>query len=292
MLGFFCLTWLLGTLGASTCVRRSGFSWRACRALRWRCPPPAVMAADLSPPREREVPHTWTFWLEGGAPGAAGNDAALAGLIPGFATPNNKWGWNGAFGLDYQIDAVWHASADFRYGRNRTRSQAAARWRSLGFPVLLLFTSFPRSHSRHHIRRPATKQIGRPISWSVATLGSAPTIRNSSWSARGGYPRGNRRHRRPPGAVFMTRLSWQLPTLTKRRVPANQPLLWFGPRLAVEGSAPFAGGWSVDYMGGVAGLYAIDRSGEQTVVMSTIGPLVCSLSPLDLPRGLPGGHDF
>jgi Legionella pneumophila major outer membrane protein precursor len=45
-----------------------------------------------------------------------------------------------------------------------------------------------------------------------------------------------------------------------------------GPRLALEGSAPVGGGWFVDYMGGVAGLYAIDRSAEQTVVVNTIAP--------------------
>ena len=44
-----------------------------------------------------------------------------------------------------------------------------------------------------------------------------------------------------------------------------------GPRLAVEGSAPVEGAWFVDYMGGIAALYA-RRSVEQT---ATTGSALC-----------------
>jgi hypothetical protein len=45
-----------------------------------------------------------------------------------------------------------------------------------------------------------------------------------------------------------------------------------GPRLSVEGSAPVAAAWFVDYMAGVAALYS-HRSAEQTV--TTNGGAVC-----------------
>ena len=43
--------------------------------------------------------------------------------------------------------------------------------------------------------------------------------------------------------------------------------LGFGPRLAIEGSVPFASGWSFDYNGGVAGLFG-RSSADQTDAMT------------------------
>jgi hypothetical protein len=235
---------------------------------------PAVMAADLSPARERDVPHTWTFWLEGGLQAAAGNDAVVAGFNPGFATPNTKWGWNGAFGFDYQVDAVWHASGYFRYGQNRTRSTSSSPVGILGFPATTLLPASTlairgaNTATRNETNWEADFMVGRDIGLGtnnpqlkvglrVADIRGV-TEGNAAWSVFPGTP----------SATAHVRSYQQI-----------NHFFGFGPRLALEGSAPFAGGWSVDYMGGVAGLYAIDRSGEQTVVISNIGPLANALFP-------------
>jgi hypothetical protein len=228
---------------------------------------PAVMAADLSPPREREVPHTWTFWLEGGAHAAAGNDAAVAGFNPGFATPNTKWGWSGAFGFDYQVDAVWHASGYFRYGQNRTRSTSSSPTGRLGIAITpstsaTINRAVPGANTatRNETNWEADFMVGRDIG-----LGA------NNPQLKVGLRVADIRGRTEGTAAWLVFPSTPSPTVHTRSYQQINHFLGVGPRLALEGSTPVGGAWSVDYMGGVAGLYAIDRSVEQTVAVSNVG---------------------
>jgi len=227
----------------------------------------AVIAADLTPARKRDVPHTWTFWLEGGAQGVAGIDPAVTGFTPGFVTPKRTWGWNGAFGFDYRIDEVWHASGSFRYGQNRTRETGT----SPQVGVFGLVTSFgspftvavpgANNATRHETNWTADFMVGRDIG-----------IGANNPQVKVGLRVADIRGRTEGTAAW---LPTPVPTPNNNTHSYQQinHFLGFGPRLAIEGSFPAGGGWFFDYMGGVAGLYSINRSVEQTVVITATSPI-------------------
>jgi hypothetical protein len=230
---------------------------------------PAVMAADIAPARERDVPHTWIFWLEGGAQAAAGNDAVVAGFNPGFTTPNRKWGWNGAFGFDYRIDAVWHASASFRYGQNRTRSAGS----SAPVGVFGIPTSFATSAAVVKRAIPGTNSATRnETNWEADFMvGRDIGLGTNNPQLKVGLRVADIRGKTEGRATWLvpTTTSSTLPNAHSRAYQQTNHFFGFGPRLALEGSAPVGGAWFIDYMGGIAGLYAMNRSVEQTVVATT-----------------------
>jgi long-subunit fatty acid transport protein len=229
---------------------------------------PAAMAADLAPARERDVPHTWTFWLEGGAQAAAGSDAVVTGFNPAFATPNNRWGWNGALGFDYRVDQYWHASGAFRYGQNTTHSTNSGQLAQVGIPGIATFApaavAEPNVATRNETNWEADFMVGRDIG-----LGT------NNPQLKVGLRVADIRGRTEGTAAYPVTVASSFTLGVGRQTRAYEQTNHFlgaGPRLALEGSAPVGGGWFVDYMGGVAGLYAIDRSAEQTVVTNTIAP--------------------
>jgi hypothetical protein len=233
---------------------------------------PAVMAADLSPARERDVPHTWTFWLEGGAQAAAGKDAAVAGFNPGFATTNTKWGWNGAFGLDYQVDAYWHASAYFRYGQNRTRSVGSTS--PVGVFRVATSTATTAATAAKAIQG-ANTATRRETNWEADFMvGRDIGLGTSNSQLKVGFRVADIRGVTEGTAAWLvpSTLNSTLPNTHTRSYQQINHFFGFGPRLALEGSAPVGGAWFVDYMGGVAALYSIDRSVEQSVVATTTFP--------------------
>jgi hypothetical protein len=229
---------------------------------------PAVKAADLQRPaaiaRTDRVDHTWIFWLEGGAQAVAGSDPAVLGFVPGIVTPKRNWGWNGAFGFDYRIDSVWHASGSFRYGQSRTRSAPTSR------PVGLFATTTgtpatpiagTNTATRNETNWVADFMVGRDIGLGANNpqlkLGLRVADIRGKTEGTGAW------------LVFPTTTS---PTVHTRAYQQLNHFFGVGPRLALEGSAQIAGGWFIDYMGGVAGLYSVNRSVEQTVTVSNIGP--------------------
>ncbi len=223
---------------------------------------PAAMGADIAPARQRDVPHTWTFWLEGGAQGVEGIDPAIAGFNPGIVTPKRRWGWDGAFGFDYRIDSVWHASASFRYGQGKRRTTANNG--PVGIFATTPTTATPIAGkniaTRHETNWVADFMVGRDLGLGtnypqvkvglrVADI-RGKTEGSAAWN------------------VFPTTTS---PTVHTRGYQQINHFFGVGPRLAIEGAAQVAPSWFIDYMGGVAGLYSVNRSVEQTVTVSNIG---------------------
>jgi hypothetical protein len=237
---------------------------------------PAVRAADLAPMRARDVPHTWIFWLEGGAQGVTGIDPAVLGFNPGYVTPKRQWGWNGAFGFDYRIDALWHASGSLRYGQSRTRVAPGSA--PLGVFATPIFPTTPipfagaNTASRRETNWVADFMVGRDI--GIGTNNPQLKVGLRVADIRG-KTEGTAAWNIPP--LFPT--TTPTPTLHTRNYQQINHFFGAGPRLALEGSAQVGGSWFIDYMAGVAGLYSVHRSVEQTVTVSNIGPFV-AVAPL------------
>ena len=240
----------------------------------------AVLAADLpakSPMFTKAAAlaaNPWTWWVEGGLQGVAGPDTYIAGFTPPFATPAKKWGWSGAVAVDYRVDAYWHVSAAFRYGQNKTRSSNSNPLALISTAVATPTAVGTNSADRKETNWVADFMVGRDIGlglgnsqikaglrvaqirgktegsarWdTLATTSGSPTIDGGG----GG------------GAVVASHV-------TANYQQTNR-FLGIGPRVALEGNAPIAGPWSIDYMGGVAALYA-HRTVDQTVTTSLTGP--------------------
>jgi hypothetical protein len=262
MLGFFRLSWFRG-VGGKHMGGSKRFLLASVSSAALVLSASAVIAADLAPVRKRDVPHTWTFWLEGGAQGVAGIDPAVAGFTPGFVTPKRTWGWNGALGFDYRIDEVWHASGSFRYGQNRTRSGAASTPQAvfnLGptfYPTSVVGIVGANTATRHETNWTADFMVGRDIG-----------IGTNNPQVKVGLRVADIRGKTEGTAAWLVPSTIPTPNNNTHSYQQINHFLGFGPRLAIEGSFPAGGGWFFDYMGGVAGLYSINRSVEQTVVVT------------------------
>ena len=239
---------------------------------------PAAMAADLSarpaiasPP---PPPSPWTWWIEGGGQAIGGANPYVFGFTTPAKAPAEYWGWNAAIGLDYRFDAFWHVSADFRYGQNGKRGSNSFPLAVFGVPT----TGSPPGTAEQTIKGTnsanhdeynwvADFMVGRDIG-----LGGGQS--QLKFGIRVAEIRG-----KTTGSA-----AWSVPTSTRSCSPSTcvftrhtvsyqqtNRFLGAGPRLAVEGSAPVEGAWFVDYMGGIAALYA-RRSVEQT---ATTGSALC-----------------
>jgi hypothetical protein len=252
---------------------------------------PAALADDIRPPAIVIEPppapvSSWTFWTEGGGQMVNGDDAGVFGFNPGFVATKKTSGWNAAGGFDYRFDPIWHVSGAFRYGENKNGRTTATR-RAI-FPVAALpVPSLPIvpttacttncvavtpppvtpppvnkasiatvTATRDEINWEADFMVGRDIGIGVGDGQLKAGVRVAE--IRG----------RTQGSV-----SWRVPTSTAataafvvhtRSFNQENLFLGAGPRLALEGSAPIAGGWFLDYMAGVAGLYA-NRSLDQII---------------------------
>lgn len=114
-----------------------------------------VSAADLPARMPTKAPAVvsepaWTWWIEGGAFGTAGQAVGSGPILLPFTSaaqaggfrPN--WGWEGAIGFDYRLPAydAWHVSAQFRYGAAKRSKPYASTFAGAGIISTTL------SHSR------------------------------------------------------------------------------------------------------------------------------------------------
>ena len=235
---------------------------------------PAVMAADLAPrafvTKAPFLEPSSTWWIEGGLQTLSGGDTAIAGFNnPGFVTPATTSGWNIAGGVDYRLDAWWHVSAAYRYGRNKSRTTNGAPIAVFGVPTTPAATSiiplaFAGSNSASHEETNwvADFMVGRDIGLG---LGKSQVKFGVRVAEIRGKTNGSASFQVPTAATSTPAFI----THTRSYQQTNR-FLGAGPRLAIEGSAPIGGAWSVDYMGGVAALYG-HQSVNQTVTVANIG---------------------
>ncbi len=224
---------------------------------------PAVMAADLptkAPPLAPAPPSPWTWWVEGGGQGVVG-DPYVPGLVPPFDAKPNNWGWDVAGGFDYRFDGYWHIIGDFRYGQNQ-RNFNSFQYACIGtFGPFGCFTpiSGPNTASRRESNWDADFMIGRDIGLGAGTSKLEGGLRIAEIR---GTTDGNMRLVPTFGTAVYHDIYSQ-----------KNYFFGIGPRIALEGNTPLSGPWSMDYMFGVAGLFA-HRSTNQ-VASFTGTPTAC-----------------
>ncbi len=231
-------------------------------------PPTTKAAAAILPPQ-------WTWWVEGGLQGLSGGSSYVSGFNPPFSAPASQWGWNGAAAVDYRFDAVWHISAAFRYGSNRTRRSSSNPVAAFSIPGII-FTGTATTPTAVNVNVPqniagTTAADRKEYNWNADFMVGRDIGLGSGNSQLKFGVRVAEIHGKTEGTVF-----WNVPvstattaTITHRRsyTQANT-FLGAGPRLAVEGNVPLVDEWSIDYMAGVAGLYG-SRELEQTVSITS-----------------------
>lgn len=212
---------------------------------------PSAFAADMAlktkaPPPPPPTPAVATWWLEGGGSYLSGDP-----FVPGFNAPPfdinaKRWGWQGAIGVDYKFaSSPWHVSADFRYTGNGSHSA--------GGPETAIFTAGTavgtNTANRSEHNWEADFMVGRDLG-----IGSPAQVKfglrvADIWGQTNGVV---------SGFTF-------IPSgVQTRNYQQTDKFLGAGPRLAIEGSIPLQAAWSIEYNGGVAGLWG-HNSANQTV---------------------------
>lgn len=249
---------------------------------------PDVMAGDLpeAPVYAPAAPqNSWTIWVEGGAQGLTGDHSYVAGFNnPAFDASPTRWGWNGAIGLDYRFNGDWHISGGFRYGSNQQKRSTHSPVGTFSVPGLI----------QSFIPGTTPSAAGTTVSTAIKVAGkivgtNSATREEHNWAADFmvgrdiGLGSGNSQlkagvrvaqvHGKTEGLV-----TWNVPVSTATTAAVTRKVtyvqtnnfLGVGPRLALEGSVPLGDSWSIDYMGGLAGLFGT-RKFDQTVAVATGG---------------------
>jgi hypothetical protein len=211
------------------------------------------MAADLPPkplpmkaPPAAVVPPAWTWWVEGGGQAVIG-DPYVPGLSPAFDAKPNKWGWDAAGGFDYRFNGYWHVSGDFRYGQNK-RNLNSIQAGCIGSTSCNTLMTGSNSATRKEYNWVADFMVGRDVGLG---LGDSQVKGGLRVAQIRGSTNGN--------------ISW-VPTAAVTIGPSHytqtNKFFGVGPRVDLEGNIPLGGAWSIQYMAGLAGLFA-DRSTSQ-----------------------------
>lgn len=236
--------------------------------------PIPAQAADLRPkayqaPLAPQPVSPWTVWLEGGAQGVSGGDSSISGLTPPFTPGKKTWGWSGAIGVDYRLDPFWHVSADFRYGQNKSRTTNGIQTGSLcvgsvsGHCSVTKTAAGATSATRKESNWLADFMVGRDLG-----LGGGPL--QIKFGLRVAQIRGT-----TDGAGLLATTLTPSPSNAKFTYHQTNRWTGAGPRLAVEGSAPLTGSWSLDYMGGIAVLFGQQSVQQTASATKSISTNVC-----------------
>jgi hypothetical protein len=289
----------------------------AAAGLRHERNPMEVYAADLpiKAPRVIETTGQFRVWGEGGAIWSGGTSrtmgygsgdifSALLGSSSGVFELKPKVGWEAAGGFDYRFaNSPWHVSGQFRYGRSGKASGEASSAYSAdpaildilsealfqGGAQLTSLTGGDRVSARYNETHwLADLAVGRDV------LGSGPNtmqvkfgVRMAEFSSRLSTSRQNNvvftveEPLEPPvGPPFDT-----IAIATGSSGALRSSFLGIGPRIGIEGSVPFAGKWSFDYLGDVAVLFGRQRLRDVTTSTTAITPPIAGLL---FGGGLPG----
>jgi hypothetical protein len=207
-------------------------------------------------------------WAEGGANWTGGDpnprfftpflaSDLFSGNTPASSSFDLKprLGWEGAAGFDYRFAGQpWHVSGQFRYGEGKatgsfatSSSAGPATLALLGLNSLDVSDAIDASGRETHWladlaigrdvlgsgRDAMQLKAGLRISEFAATVNSFETVNIAA----------------VPIFALLERA-----TLTDN-LSQHSRFLGAGPRVGVEGSVPFAGGWTFDYMGDAAALF-------------------------------------
>lgn len=214
--------------------------------------PATVLAGDLAEKAMAQATvatpvSPWTVWVEGGFQGIAGSNSYVAGLTPPFAPQKRIWGWNVAAAIDYRFNAVWHASAAFRYGANGKRSSNSIQQ---GTSTTTYTFVGGNSASRDESNWVADFMIGRDFGLGTGDAQLKAGVRVAQIKGT------------TDGSGLLTSATFGY--LLAQDYRQTSRFTGVGPRVAIEGNLPLAGPWSLDYMGGIAvlfGRHALDQTG-------------------------------
>jgi opacity protein-like surface antigen len=262
--------------------------WRECRRSLIVAAPSGASAGDL-PPRPAivtkappSIKNEWTWWVEGGAAHLSG-DPDVAGLNnPPFGVASKPWGWEAAAGFDYQLDNLWHVSGQLRYGQNKAASKSnnpLALFNIVTTAPTAIFTplaargSNTAQHKESHWL--ADFMVGRELGLgqglpSMARFGvrvaeiRGTTDGSAQWNNVA-------LARRFVGSCVATTPNPTVCGTHKRDYTQQNSFIGAGPRIELDGSIPLAPRWSIDYMGGLAGLYGRRTAIQAVNVSQTVG---------------------
>jgi Legionella pneumophila major outer membrane protein precursor len=279
--------------------------------------PFAAYAADLpvaykaAPPEHGQL----RIWAEGGAIWTGGDPVQQNFSITNFSDPlsalvgNNrvgqfdltpKVGWDAATGFDYRFaGSPWHVSMQFRYGEGGKTSGVAASAGSFDLASLLALLggaggggifgaaggtfggseTFTANYKETHwltdfaVGRDVTSgrdamQVkgGIRIAEYVDNLNTSDA-KNTFLTFNPAIPSGI------VGVPDISSISVNTSTLNQTR----DSFLGAGPKVGIEGSVPFAGKWSLDYLADAAILFGTERTSTTTTLNSSISPPILVL---------------
>ena len=251
-----------------------------------------------------EPPGRFTAWVEGGAIWSGGDPvfrdftlvdfttslpfASVFGFpIPGRFDLTPKVGWDVATGFDYRFaDSPWHVNGQFRYGESGKVSGSASSSGLLNpalFPALLPAAAVGTVAGGQETFS-ATYQ---ETAW-LADLGAGYDVARSGGSGlqvTGGLRIQEFVARTNTSDISSTFINFPnpfafvpgafIPSVNvngQTLVDTRASFLGAGPRIGLEGSIPFAGNWSFDYLGDAAVLFGAQSSVSTTTTSSTTTP--------------------
>jgi Legionella pneumophila major outer membrane protein precursor len=261
-----------------------------------------AMAADLPLSYKAaavEGPGQMQIWAEGGAIWSGGDPVSqdtrlidftdfgglIVGLGGGGSIPNHfdltpKIGWEAATGFDYRFaNSLWHISAQFRYGEGGKTNGAASSAGSADPSVLLALGAPPGSSvsgsenystSYQESHWLADMTVGRDVLGSgrdamqlkgglrVAEFVTQSNISDSTSFAES-FPQ-----------VRGGNVSFNV--ATSDRTNARASFLGAGPVIGIQGSIPFAGNWSLDYLGDASILFGTQQSTSTDISNTVVSP--------------------
>ena len=209
------------------------------------------------------IQHRWTWWIEGG-PSYLSGDPYVPGLTnPPFDVSAEGLGGEVAAGFDHDLDVGWHLSGQVRYGWYGPRSNSNSPIAVFQIPA----DGGPTTTSVQGANSPDRKEkhwladfmIGRDLGLG----GDTPLI--GRFGVRIAEITG-----KTSGSAVWTNLPHAGPTRYQEDYAQWNRFFGIGPRLELDGTLPLSPRWTLQYMGGIAGLYG-SRSATQGVSAFEVG---------------------
>jgi len=222
-----------------------------------------------------QTPANVTLWVEGALFWTGGGNFSVPSPV-GLAFPGISFkpgsGTEGAAGFDYRWSGPWHVVADVRYGQTKTVAAGVSSFNAVPFQpspfvTALLTTTTAANGTEKESHLVADFMVGRDLGVGSNAPQVQFGIRIADLHASAQVNEFGKQtfyssHVFPPSITTAHAASgtW------------NSRFFGAGPRLALTGSVPIIGFWSLDYLGGVALLIG-DRSSSFSVMTNGVGGL-------------------
>src|ERR1700682_6457652 len=183
-------------------------------------------------------PDQWTFWVEGGAVKTDGDPIYFEADQP---IPQ-KWGFDVAAGVDYRFaGSPWHVSGQIRYGRTRESGNYVVPDESdEGTPLV----GGPGTFTHRESRLVGDIALGRDINIGLGQTQMKFGLRAVDLKATS-----------LTSSNVGQACNEDTCDVASVSIDQRSRFVGAGPRVAIEGSMPFAGSWAFDYGLGVAALF-------------------------------------